>query len=132
MPDWLYAGHRWRKEHVLFERVLNWELVALVVYEIDEVDVPVDVDQLAQVLLKRGNLSISTLPDAGAARLTVSGTSMTCKSGLYRRLLTSAQKSGTLPRIWTYDRRSLPSTRPRRTISHWPATGRGGRPALSR
>jgi hypothetical protein len=31
---------------------------------------------------------------------TVSETSRTWRSGLYRRLLSSDQKSGTLPRVW--------------------------------
>ena len=50
---------------------------------------------------------------------------MTWRSGLYRRLFTSAQNSGALPRVCTKLSLSRPSTRPRRIGS--PLVGSGSR-----
>jgi len=44
------------------------------------------------------------------SKLTVSGKSIICKSGVYLKLFTWAQKTGALPRICTKLNLSLPST----------------------
>jgi hypothetical protein len=90
----------------LFHRILDGKLVPLVVDEIDKVGVPVQPDLLFDVelqcldLLTEGNLVNTTIRARRAGiLLAVSGKSMTCISGLYLRLLTSAQNKGILPRI---------------------------------
>lgn len=96
------VGLRGRSD-VALERILDGEFVTFVVDKIDQVDFVVVSDECLEVQLKRRYLMYQSGPyvSGSGAILTVSGISITCRSGLYRRLFTSAQNIGTDPLICT-------------------------------